>query len=149
MAVVTGLDNVLRNLNLSVAQMEMRTRAGLLEAGLFVRREAQKDSPIDTSNLKASAYTILSGGKVGAGASPKFKGKDAGKRAAEHSRALGIAKSKTFRYPTVTIGFSAAYAVFVHEINKNYRVGSWKFLEKALSRTSRIKRIIQSRIKRG
>ena len=32
----------------------------------------------------------------------------------------------------VEMGYSAPYAVFVHEINKRYVVGEWKFLEKAL-----------------
>jgi hypothetical protein len=33
---------------------------------------------------------------------------------------------------TVQMGFSAEYAVFVHEINKRYTVGEFKFFEKAL-----------------
>jgi hypothetical protein len=34
---------------------------------------------------------------------------------------------------TGIIGYTAAYAPFVHEINKNYTVGQWKFLETALT----------------
>lgn len=30
------------------------------------------------------------------------------------------------------IGYAAAYSLFVHEIDKNYRRGGWKFLENAL-----------------
>ena len=33
---------------------------------------------------------------------------------------------------TVNMGFSAPYALWVHEINKRYTVGEWKFLEKAM-----------------
>ena len=32
-----------------------------------------------------------------------------------------------------TIGYTAEYAVYVHEINKNYTVGQWKFLEKPIA----------------
>ena len=31
------------------------------------------------------------------------------------------------------IGYSAAYAIFVHEIDKNYAIGGWKFLENAMN----------------
>ena len=30
------------------------------------------------------------------------------------------------------VGFAASYAVFVHEINRNYVVGEWKFLQTAM-----------------
>lgn len=33
---------------------------------------------------------------------------------------------------TIECGFSATYAIFVHEISKNYVVGEWKFLTKAV-----------------
>ncbi len=33
----------------------------------------------------------------------------------------------------IGMGFSAPHAIFVHEINKNYVVGEWKFMEKALN----------------
>lgn len=36
--------------------------------------------------------------------------------------------------PVVEIGYSASYAPFVHEINKNYRVGNWQFLRNALAK---------------
>jgi hypothetical protein len=55
--------------------------------------------------------------------------------------------------PGAEIGYTAAYAVYVHEIDKNYRAPgtSWKFLERALmesrkaileiiARTSKVRR---------
>ncbi len=30
---------------------------------------------------------------------------------------------------SVTVGFTQRYAIYVHEIKKNYRVGGWKYLE--------------------
>jgi hypothetical protein len=43
----------------------------------------------------------------------------------------GIQKGEN---PIVEIGFTSAYAPFVHEINKNYRVGNWQFLRNALAK---------------
>jgi hypothetical protein len=37
---------------------------------------------------------------------------------------------------TVLVGFSAQYALWVHEINKNYSKGDWKFLERAVDEAS-------------
>lgn len=39
--------------------------------------------------------------------------------------------------PVATIHYSQEYALFVHEIDKNYTVGQWKFLEQALKDTER------------
>ena len=37
--------------------------------------------------------------------------------------------------PTIEIGYTADYAIYVHEIDKNYKAPgtSWKYLEKALN----------------
>lgn len=32
------------------------------------------------------------------------------------------------------IGYTASYSIFVHEIDKNYKRGGWKFLENALNK---------------
>lgn len=37
----------------------------------------------------------------------------------------------------VEIGYTASYAPFVHEINKNYRVGNWQFLRNALAKNDK------------
>ena len=81
---VEGLDTVMRNLNREIAGIKSRTLAGLMEAGLQVQRSAQRRVPVDTGNLKASAYT----------------------------RKRPEARSDR---PEVEVGFTAAYAVYVHE----------------------------------
>lgn len=59
----------------------------------------------------------------------------------------------TSKGPGAVIYYTASYAVFVHEIDKNYTVGQWKFLETAIKekkaavldiirRTVRIGRIV-------
>lgn len=78
---VTGLDDVLENLNKAIAKIKGDVIAGLLEAGLLIERESDKDLPVEFGNLKGSSYTR--------------------------------------RHPTdpdaVQVGYTAAYAVFVHE----------------------------------
>ena len=58
-----GLEKVLQNISDSVKDIEGATVSGLLEAGLLVKGDAQRITPVDTSNLKASAYVIWGGGK--------------------------------------------------------------------------------------
>ena len=54
---ITGLDNVLRRLNSQVNRFPKRSKSGLREAALIVRGDSQKMTPVDTGNLKASAFT--------------------------------------------------------------------------------------------
>lgn len=97
---VTGLENVLDNLHRHAAQIKGKTMAGLFEAGLKIQKVSQKRTPVDTGNLKASAFT---------------------RKAPDGSL-------------NVQIGYTAAYAVFVHEnMEAGHTVGQPKFLESALN----------------
>jgi len=57
-----GLDEVLANLNKAINGISINGQAGLIEAGALVRREGQKQTPVDTANLVNSWYgpTIFS-----------------------------------------------------------------------------------------
>lgn len=55
--VVEGLDRVMGNLNREVGKIVGRTIAGLLAGGLIIQAEAQRRVPVDTGNLKGSAFT--------------------------------------------------------------------------------------------
>ena len=44
-------------------KIEGKTRAGMLAAALVVKRDAVKLAPIDTGNLRNSAYVITGGGR--------------------------------------------------------------------------------------
>lgn len=49
----------------------------------------------------------------------------------------------------IKVFYTAAYAPFVHEINKNYKRGAWKFLEHALEKNRRAAlRIIRAHLAR-
>jgi len=81
-AKITGIQTVLANLKRADRSLGVRAALGLKAAGLFLQRESQQLVPVDTGNLKASAFT----------------------------RATGFGK-----FTTVTVGYTANYAVFVHE----------------------------------
>ena len=87
-------------------RIEQAFSRGLVKAGLFVQRESQKIVPVDTGNLKNSAFTR----KFGSG-----------------------------RLTVVVIGYTAAYAIFVHEDDQaRHKEGKeYKFLEKAVRRNVR------------
>lgn len=52
-----GLDDVMENLAAATLDIEGKTMQGAYSAGLFIQRESQKRAPVDTGNLKGSAYT--------------------------------------------------------------------------------------------
>jgi len=52
-----GLQNVLSNISKEIEGIKNRSLAGLFEAGLKVQALAQKRTPVDSGNLRASAYT--------------------------------------------------------------------------------------------
>lgn len=146
-----GADKVLKNLNDAIKKITGRTAEGLTEAGLFIKGEAVKNAPIQYGNLRNSAYVLFPDG----GADPptgNYLGPQAAKvissTAESMATAKGQLKSKLPWLPAVVIGFGAFYAVFVHEIQKNYNKGNWKYLERALSEnTGKILRIIEKRAK--
>lgn len=115
---ISGTDKVLAKLNREIRNIESRTKAGLQEAALVVRRRSMQLTPVDTGNLRGSAYTRT--------------------------------YTNPLWGPGVEIGYTAGYAVYVHEINKNYTVGQWKFLETALKEKRReILEIIRKRARVG
>ncbi len=119
---VTGIPQVVRNIERAIAGIETRSRAAMEEVGLVVKADALKRTPVDTGHLRASAYVQVTS-----------------------NRTAGV-KARGGWQSVVEIGYTAAYAPYVHEINKNYRIGSWKFLEFALrDNEAKIVEIIKSR----
>jgi len=97
-----GLEMVKSILNHKIKDIKGRTKAGLMRGALIIRRRAQQLTPVDTGNLKGSAYT----------------------QAWDLPGGFG---------PGAEIGFTATYALFVHEIPAKHRgKGEWKFLEHAM-----------------
>jgi len=140
---VTGLEQVMRNLNKEIAGIEERTLKGLIEAQIIIRRDMDTTSPmipVDLNNLRASYFTVTTSGK-GEQSSPTFKGEAAGKLSESHGAAIAEANSiialLKSRGPALVMGFTAFYAWFVHEmVGANFqRPGSGaKFMEAAIKR---------------
>lgn len=63
-----GLKKVQANLNREIKKIKGRTKTGLWQAALVIRRRAQQLTPVDTANLKGSAYTQAWDSPLGPGA---------------------------------------------------------------------------------
>jgi len=130
---VKGLDRVLTNLRKEMKNIPNKMKKGLIQAGLLVQRGAQKNCPVKLGNLKASAFTVW--GPTAPIRPPAFKGENAGKMGMEHARVVNQEKmSLPAIGPSITVevGFSAYYALYVHERAARHEVGDWKFLERSL-----------------
>jgi hypothetical protein len=119
--------------------------SGLIGAAIIVRRDMELASPSiprDTGNLRASVY-ITTSKEVQDGLSPAFKGKNKSKLGQNHSTIMSQQKNKLLlkKNPVVAIGFTAYYAIFVHEnLDVNFKptlsggMPGPKFFKKALVR---------------
>jgi hypothetical protein len=129
---ITGLNNVMNNLNKRINQIEGRTLKGLIRAAIIIRRDMDKTAPlipVDIGNLRASFFVVTSDGNTPYGSTPKFRATagnrkykgDLAKLQSVHSstvmemqakaKVLGIGKG-----PFVVFGFGAYYAIYVHEM---------------------------------
>jgi len=100
---VTGAQEIIARLRVEDVRLGHKVQKGLTRAGLLLQRESQKITPVDTGNLKNSAFT----------------------------RRFGSGWASM-----VVVGFTAAYAVYVHErTDLQHKKGKEaKFLEKAMKR---------------
>jgi len=122
-----GIDVVERNLNKEIRAIEGRTMKGLLEAAAFVRADMDKTPPL----IPVDTGDLRS--------------------------SWFVVPSKMIRFKAVMMGFSANYAVFVHEmldeiyekkINWKRKGSGPKFFEASLKRnTLKILAIIRKNAK--
>lgn len=153
MATLSGLDKVLRNLRSGIKKIEGATAKGLLRGALVVRSASMRLTPVVTGNLRGSTYVSTS-----------WMGPVASSGAPEHNAIVSAqtqvlsADAKGGSSPLVEIGFTAAYALRVHETpsaGKTGRpgaseVGQWKFLLTALRASeARVMELIALEAKRA
>ena len=126
---IIGLELVVAALNREIAKIEGRTQAGLIRASIVVQNDMEKTepkTPVDTGNMRAGFFRVLSGGKIEEGRSPVFSdiGADgtvhpgaAEKASAIHSEVMAevVAEASKDKYPAIYLGYSAYYAGWVHE----------------------------------
>jgi hypothetical protein len=163
------LQNILRNLNKEIVKIEGATQEGLIRATAKIHEETEKGSikvPVDLGNLRHSwFYTTAAGRIIAGGSTPKmigvptgnFVGKNAGQLSAGHmamkTEMTGKAKalSAAYKGPFVIAGYSANYALWVHEMlgAKFQRKGAGaKWFEIAIkTKQPEILKIIQSTAK--
>lgn len=128
-----GIDNVISNINKQLGRITANSLQGMIRAVVIVQRDMNftpPKVPVDTRNLQASFFISSSLGKLqGTGASTIGIRNDITKSAE------GVLATR--QSPTVIFGFSANYAVFVHENMeakfKRPGAGPW-FFKAALER---------------
>jgi hypothetical protein len=120
---VKGLEKVVSNLNKEIVNITQRTMSGLIKAAAHVRRSTEDTAPVtpvDLGNLRASWFVVTSN-SIPVGQGPTFKGYQASKLTGEHTMTVAeaqeiiVAKSGT-RIKFLMMGYSANYALFVHEM---------------------------------
>lgn len=133
-----GTENIMRNLQHAADKIEGKlTMKGLIEAGIIIRRDMDPLIPIDTGNLRASWFTVTAHTNTGEG---RFKGENAAQEKSRHeqAKAAGKALATAHRKPIMLMGFSASYAIPVHErpgVTFRKKSAEPKFFEKSLNRT--------------
>lgn len=169
-----GLNKVFNNTNKEIKKLKGRTQAGVTTAALFIKGEAQRETPVVEGNLRGSAFVTWPGGINSA---PNFKGGQSDKLSSDHAQEVAESTGRVGGVgdPVAEVGFSAVYAVSVHENPRSGKtqgisplgkrqtagrttsgapsrrkvfstVGSWKFLENALkNNTKRILEIIRQK----
>ena len=125
---------VLKNLSREIAKVENKTQAGLTLAALHIKGVAQSYTPLEFGNLRTSAYVLGPDGSNEIETNfETTKSKSGPRVAAEHSEQISLSKA-LMNNMTAVVGYTAYYAVYVHEIDKMYKKPktSWKYLARAL-----------------
>lgn len=111
-----GITEIVQNINKALEDIENKSTAGMIEGCIIVRRDMEKTPPripIDKGNLRASFFIVSSrtSGDKAPGKKPD------GEVGAEHPVIVGIAQSllQVEKNPVVAMGFTANYAIYVHE----------------------------------
>lgn len=122
-----GLREVTKTLNDRLNAITKGAASGLVQGALLIRREAQKNAPVVIGNLKNSAFVLTSREII---STPNFKGKQAIQMSIRHENSIlkHRAEIQVSQVPLVIVGFTAAYAPYVHE---NPNAGAVNLEEKA------------------
>lgn len=141
---ISGLPEVIKNLNKEIENIEGLSMKGLIRAVIIIRRDMDKTSPlipIDTGNLRASWFTVTGRNffmdDLPEIKGPSFSGEEAETLSKDHQEMINEAQTMAGKKLVVIFGFSANYALWVHEMDDaNFkRPGSGsKFLESSILR---------------
>lgn len=124
-AKLTGFDKAHARLRHETGKMKNASLKGLRLAAMHIRKDMEVTPPlipVDENNLRSSWFIVSAQGAVVPGG--KFSGADSGKMQSDHSMVVAQAQAiaATENKPVVVMGFSANYALFVHEsIGKTFQ----------------------------
>ena len=112
-----SLRKVMKQLTEAAANIKKVSVQGMIEAAILVRRDMEKTepkTPIDTGNLKHSFFITTVLGTDGKG---NFRGENSSEMKSNHEQVTTEAsmKVKTVKHPVLIMGYSANYALWVHE----------------------------------
>ena len=125
---VKGLRIEMIDLNRLIRDVKGVSLEGLIRSAIIIRDDTEKTSPVtpvDLGNLRASWFVVSAKGTAPdpTGYSGKFRNnpaikKTAGQFKAERSALIAAAQTKvvTYKDPVVIMGYSANYAMWVHEM---------------------------------
>jgi hypothetical protein len=120
---VKGFDEVIKNLNIEILAIRNRTSGGLVKAAALVRNETETGearTPVDLGNLRASWFVVTAKSvPVGRGVA-RFNGPKLGRLLNDHVSTIQEAQATVRAAGKENIfimaGYSAHYAVYVHEM---------------------------------
>jgi len=140
-ASLIGLSATTASLNAFATRMRYVTLSTLIKVGFIIQGEAQRIAPVDTANMKASAFTMWGGGGSEKVVSQKpnyrMRGKS-GKVLTKHQIAKLRSDHRLFikslkkelptskNKPTVIVGFGANYSLYAHENGNRFLYVSFK-----------------------
>lgn len=140
---IAGINKVSANITKQLEKIQNQSVGGLVECAILIRRDMDKTSPIvpvDTRNLQNSFFSIITNGQ-GAVVDNGPSVVDAETSSSyQKVKATASAFLAPLKAPAMVFGFSANYAVFVHEdMEATFkRPGSGpKFFELALKRNQK------------
>jgi hypothetical protein len=140
-------NKMMKNLEKEIAKIQGKTLKGLTQAALLIKGDAIELAPKDTGLLRNAMYLAYE--KDG---SFKYTGQnsvDGEKAKVGPGSDVESAVMQGGDKISVAIGNSASYAIWVHEIDKNYVVGQWKYLTTAIQRNqNNILKIIKGHAKK-
>jgi len=131
---IEAIDKWTSFFNRKVSEIEGRSLAGLLKCAALIRNETEHGdvkTPRRTGNLINSWFVVSGRGRIIAGGGKKhraeaggpFSGPDGARVAGEHSAMLSdmekraMSNAKSNDGPVVIMGYSAFYALYVHEMH--------------------------------
>jgi hypothetical protein len=117
-----GFAEVEANLNRELERIKNASIQGLIKAAAHIRNTTEHTppvTPLDTGNLRASWFVVTAKSNP-VGKSAGFKGDKAGVMAMEHTMTIAEAQAwaaanSTGKLKFIMIGYSANYALYVHE----------------------------------